>query len=126
MPDYGIWVPQEIADELGMSRQFVIDVIIGKIKKYKLNAKKKGRFWIVADADAQQFIQEFRNPVKEEKDFYTPQDIAKAIGKSRKYVLDALTGYGGRTTPRLAGEKRGDRWCISRVEAERFIEEHGK
>jgi hypothetical protein len=126
MPEYGIWAPQEIADELGMSRQFVIDVITGKIKKYSLPAKKKGHFWFVTDTDAKAFIQEVRSPSVKEKLEYSPNDIAKAINKSRKYVLDALTGYSGRKSPRLAGEKRGDRWIVSKEEAERFIGEHVK
>jgi hypothetical protein len=123
MPNLGIWTPQEIADAIGMSRQFVVDIIVGKTKKYSLSATKIGWGWAIADAEARRFIDAFFSP---QKDFYSPNDLAKAIGKSRKYVLDALTGYGGRTAPRLAGVKRGERWCISREEAERFIREHGK
>jgi hypothetical protein len=121
MPNLGIWTPQEIADEIGMSRQFVVDIIVGKTKKYSLSATKIGWGWAIADADARKFIDEYSNPVKE---WYTPQDIAKAIDKSRKYVLDALTGYGGRTEPRLAGEKRGDRWIVMKKDAEQFITVH--
>jgi hypothetical protein len=121
MPNLGIWTPQEIADEIGMSRQFVIDIIVGKTKKYSLSATKIGWGWAIADADARKFIDKYSNPVKE---WFTPQDVATAIGKSRKYVLDALTGYGGRKTPRLAGFKRGDRWCIGKEEGDRFISAH--
>jgi hypothetical protein len=123
MPKLGIWTPQEIADEIGMSRQFVVDIIVGKTKKYSLSATKIGWGWAIADADARKFIEEFSNPQKEH---YTPQQIATAIDKSRKYVLDALTGYGGRKEPRLAGEKRGDRWVIGKEEGDRFIGEHGQ
>jgi hypothetical protein len=121
MPEFGVWTPQEIADEIGMSRQFVIDIIVGKRKTYTIPAKKLSRNWVVGDSDAKSFIDRYRNPQKE---WYTPQDIAKAINKSRKYVLDQLTGYGGRKEPTLKGEKRGDRWVIEREEAERFIGEH--
>jgi hypothetical protein len=121
MPKLGIWTPQEIADEIGMSRQFVIDIIVGKTKKHSLSATKIGWVWAIADADARKFIDAFSSPQKE---WYSPQDLAKTIGKSRKYVLDALTGYGGRKEPRLAGVKRGERWVISRVEGDRFIGEH--
>jgi hypothetical protein len=121
MPNLGIWTPQEIADEIGMSRQFVIDIIVGKTKKYSLSATKIGWGWAIADADARKFIDEYSN---QQKEWYTPQDIATAIAKSRKYVLDALTGYGGRKTPRLVGEKRGDRWIVEKEEAERFISVH--
>jgi hypothetical protein len=121
MPNLGIWTPQEIADEIGMSRQFVVDIIVGKTKKYSLSATKIGWGWAISDADARKFIDAYSNPVKEH---YTPQDIATAIGKSRKYVLDALTGYGGRKEPRLAGTKRGDRWVVEKEEAERFISAH--
>jgi hypothetical protein len=122
MPELGVWTPQEIADEIGMSREFVIAVITGKTAKHSLSAIKRGRSWLVADAEAKAFIERYRNP---QKDWYTPNDIAKAIGKSRPYVLDALTGYGGRKTPRLAGEKRGDRWIVDPEEAKRFIGLHG-
>ena len=123
MPEFGVWTPQEIADEIGMSRQFVVDIIVGKRKKYSLPAKKISRNWVVAASDVKSFIDQYHNP---EKESYSPQDLAKAIGKSRKYVLDALTGYGGRKESRLAGVKRGDRWVIGKEEGDRFIGEHGK
>ena len=123
MPQLGIWTPQEIADEIKMPRQFVLDVIAGKRKTYILPATKIGRSWAIVDADAQRFIEQITNP---QNLTYSPSDLAKAIGKSRKYVLDALTGYGGRKEPRLAGEKRGDRWVIGKEEGDRFIGEHGK
>ena len=86
-----------------------------------MDATKIGGRWVVSHEEARRFIQEYQNP-----SYYTPQDIAIAIGKTRSYVLDALTGYGGRKEPRLAGEKRGDRWVIGKEEAERFIGEHGQ
>jgi hypothetical protein len=121
MTELGVWTPQEIADAIEMSREFVISVIVGKTAKHKLTATKKGRTWLISNSEAKEFIERYRNPQKE---WYTPNDIAKAIHKSRKYVLDALTGYGGRKEPRLAGEKRGDRWVIGKEEGDRFIAEH--
>ncbi len=121
MPELGIWTPQEIADEIGMSRQFIVDIIVEKTKKYRLSATKRGRTWLISDAEAKAFIERFRNPQPES---YTINTVAKAIGKSHKYVKDALTGYGGRKEPRLAGVKRGDRWVIGKEEAERFISMH--
>jgi hypothetical protein len=118
-----VWTPKDLANELGKSRQFVIDVITGKTKKYQLSATKMGRSWVISETEAKTFIDRYRNPKKES---FTTVEIAKAIGKSRKYVLDALTGYGGRKEPRLAGTKRGDRWVIEKGEAERFIGEHEK
>jgi hypothetical protein len=123
MPELDVWTPQEIADEIGMSREFVISVIIGKTSKHSLNATKKGRTWLIADVEAKAFIDRYRNPQKE---WYTPNDIAKAIGMTRTYVMNCLTGYGGKKTPTLAGEKRGDRWVIAEVEAKRFIALHPK
>jgi len=123
MPKIGVWTPQEIADSIEMPRQFVLDIIAGKRKKYFLPASKIGRSWGIADSDAVAFIDRYRDS---EEDSYTPNSLAKAIGKSRKYVLDSLTGYGGRKEPRLAGVKRGDRWVIEREEAERFIGLHVK
>jgi predicted transcriptional regulator len=123
MPGLGVWTPQEIADEIGMSRQFVINVIDGKTQKHTISATKRGRTWLISDAEAKAFIERFRNPQPE---WYTINTIAKAIGKSHKYVKDALTGYGGRKEPRLAGTKRGDRWVIEREEGDRFIGLHRK
>jgi hypothetical protein len=123
MPDLGVWTPQEIADEIGMSREFVVTAIKGRTARYSLSATKKGRTWLISDADAKEFIDKFRNPVRQ---WYTPNDIAKAIGMTRTYVMNCITGYGGRKEPRLAGVKRGDRWCIGKEEAERFIGEHGR
>jgi hypothetical protein len=123
MSKIGYWTTDQIADELKMSRQFVIDAITGR-SPYKLQATKLGRMWVIAEADAKSFIERVNDSSKE---FYSPNDIAIAIGKSRPYVLDALTGYGGRKLPpRLKGEKRGDRWVIEKGEAERFIGLHGK
>jgi hypothetical protein len=123
MPDLCVWTPQEIADEIGMSREFVVTAIKGRTAKYSLNATKKGRTWLISDADAKEFIKTFHSPVKE---WYTPQDIAKAIGMTRTYVMNCITGYGGRKEPTLLSEKRGTRWCIGKEEAERFIGEHGR
>jgi hypothetical protein len=121
MPELGVWTPQEIADEIGMSREFVIAVITGKTSRHTLSATKKSRTWLISEADAKNFIDKFRNPVKE---WYTPNDIAKAIGMTRTYIMNCLTGYGGRKEPRLAGVKRGDRWCIGKEEGDRFVREH--
>jgi hypothetical protein len=116
-----LWTTKQIADELDLSVSYVLQVIYGNFPLQTLKAQKLGDRWLIPEDEAQRFIREYRNP-----SYYTPQDIATAIGKSRKYVLDALTGYGGRKEPRLAGEKRGDRWVIGKEEAERFIREHGE
>ncbi len=121
MTEINFWTPKELADELELSVQYVYQIIKGKHPSLTLNVQRIGGRWLISAPDAQTFIEEYRNPQR-----YTPQDLATAIGKSRKYVLDALTGYGGRKEPRLAGEKRGDRWVIAKEEAERFIREHGK
>ncbi len=121
MPESDLWTLQEIADEIGKPRQFVIDIVLEKNKKYILHARKIGRSWLVNDSDAKSFIDHFRDPQSE---LYYINTIAKAIGKSHKYVKDALTGYGGRKESRLAGEKRGDRWIVDPEEAKRFIGLH--
>lgn len=123
MLENDVWTPQEIADEIGRSRQFVIDVIIRKTKSHQISARKMGRSWVVADGEARRFIDEFRSLQEE---FYTPLEIAEAIGKSRIYVQNALTGYGGKKDPTLNGEKRGDRWVVKKKEGDRFIKLHGK
>jgi transcriptional regulator with XRE-family HTH domain len=115
------WTPQELADELELSVQYVYQIIKGKHASLTVNVQRIGGRWLILDEDAQRFIAEYRNP-----QHYTPQDLAKAIGKSRKYVLDALTGYGGRKEPRLAAEKRGDRWIVAKEDAERFIRQHAE
>lgn len=122
MPEPDLWTLQELADEIEKPRQFLIDIVLRKTQKHVLVARKIGRAWLVSNAEAKAFIERFRNPQPET---YTINTIAKAIGKSHKYVKDALTGYGGRKLPpRLKGEKRGDRWVIAKDEAERFIAQH--
>jgi 3-methyladenine DNA glycosylase AlkD len=121
MPESDLWTLQEIADEISKPRQFVIDIVLEKNRKHVLHARKIGRSWLVNDSEARAFIERFRNPQPE---WYTINTIAKAIGKSHKYVKDALTGYGGRKEPRLAGVKRGTRWCIGKEEGDRFVREH--
>jgi transcriptional regulator with XRE-family HTH domain len=116
---FNFWTFQQIADELNVTVQYIQRIREGKYPLRTLDATKIGGRWVVSEVEAKRFISEYKSPP-----YYTPQDIAEAIGMTRKYVLDALTGYGGRKAPRLAGEKRGDRWVISREEAERFIEEH--
>ena len=121
MPEFGVWTPQEIADELEMSRQFVIDVIVGKTKGFSLSAKKIGRSWVIADIDAKNFIATYRNLNKES---CSPKEIANVIGMTRTYVMNCLTGYGGRKEPTLTGKKLGGRWIIEKEEAELFIKKH--
>jgi biotin operon repressor len=120
---FDFWTPQRIADDLGVSSQYIVQIIQGKSVGYNLSATKVSGRWLIQPSDAQDFIAKYK---REQSGFYSPQDIAKAIGKSRAYVLDALTGYGGRKEPRLVGEKRGDRWVIGKEEGDRFIGEHGK
>jgi predicted DNA-binding protein YlxM (UPF0122 family) len=115
------WTPKQIADELDLSAQYVYQIIKGRHPSLTLNVQRIGGRWLVSASDAQRFMHDYRNP-----QHYSPQEIATAIKMSRKYVLDALTGYGGRKTPRLAGVKRGERWVIGKEEAEHFIREHVK
>jgi hypothetical protein len=127
MPHLGFWTPHEIADELDLSATFVLRIINNELPYQFIQATKVSGRWLIETPEAERFISQYRSSGKTRaKDFYSPQDLAKAIDKSRKYVLDALTGYGGRKEPRLAGEKRGERWVISREEGDRFIGEHGK
>jgi hypothetical protein len=114
-----LWTTKKIADELNVSVSYILQVIYGNFPFQTLEAQKVGDRWLISEEEALRFIAEYRNP-----QHYTPNDLAKSIGKSRKYILDALTGYGGRKEPRLAGEKRGVRWCIAKEAAERFIREH--
>jgi hypothetical protein len=116
------WTIRQIAEELDVTPEYLQLIIAGNYPLRTLNATKIAGRWLVEDVEAKRFIHEFKNP-----SYLTPQDIAKSIGKSRKYVLDQLTGYGGRKLPpRLKGEKKGDRWVIEKGEAERFIELHRK
>jgi hypothetical protein len=112
---------QQLADELKVTVQYIHRIREGKHPLHSLEAEKIGGRWVVAEEEAVRFLMEYHSPP-----YYTPQDIAEAIGMTRKYVLDALTGYGGRKEPRLAGEKRGDRWCIGKEEGDRFVRKHGK
>jgi transcriptional regulator with XRE-family HTH domain len=122
MSQFDFWTPQQIAQELGVTTGYISRILGGKSGNLTLPALKVSGRWLIADADAKAFIEKFKST---EKEFYTPGEIAKAIGTSRTYVLYALTGYGGRKEPRLAGEKRGDRWIVDTEEAKRFIGLHG-
>jgi hypothetical protein len=121
VPEFSFWTPAKIADELGVSHDYILQVIAGKFPLLTLRATKVEGRWLITDQEANRFITEYRTPP-----YYTPQDIAEAIGMTRSYVQNCLTGYGGRKEPTLKGEKRGDRWVIEREEAERFIELHVK
>ena len=117
------WTPKQLAGELGVTPQYIVQVIKGKFTDRELPAEQISGRWLISNEAAKDFIQKFNDP---KKTFFTPGEVARTIGKSRAYVRDALTGYGGRREPRLAGVKRGDRWVIAKGEAERFIGEHGK
>jgi hypothetical protein len=119
--EFNFWTPAQIADELKVSHDYILQIISGKFPLLQLDATKVGGRWLITENEAKRFIREYHAPP-----YYTPQDIAEAIGMTRKYVLDQLTGYGGRKEPRLAGTKRGDRWVIEKGEAERFIGLHQK
>ncbi len=121
MSEFNFWTPAQIADELKVSHDYILQIISRKFPLLHLEATKVGGRWLIAEDEAQRFINEYHNPP-----YYTPQDIAGRIGMTRKYVLDALTGYGGRKEPRLMGVKRGDRWVIEKEEGDRFIGLHVK
>lgn len=125
MSQIGYCTPKEIADELKVTPRFILQIISGEVPSFRLEAVKVSGRWLVEDSEARRFIERYiTGEPQSEKIFYTPNDVAKAIGKSRPYVLDALTGYGGRKEPRLAGEKRGDRWVIGKDEGDKFIAKH--
>lgn len=121
MPEFNFWTPKQVADELGLSSGYVVELINGKSPNLDLPATKVGKQWLIADKDAREFIEKYRSS---EKEFYSPGELAKAIGKSRPYIINALTGYGGRREPSLKAEKQNNRWIISKEEAERFISLH--
>ena len=90
MPYLGFWTPHEIADELDLTANFVLRIINNELPYQQIQAAKVSGRWLVEASEAERFIAEYRASGKtKEKDFYSPADIAKAIGKSRKYVLDA-------------------------------------
>jgi hypothetical protein len=123
MTQFDFWTPQQIAEELELTAGYIVEIIHGKSVNMPLPATKVSGRWLISDADARAFIEKFKS---EEKEFYTPGDIARAIGTSRTYVLYALTGYGGREEPRLSGQKKGLRWVITKTEGDKFIASHVK
>ncbi|KAI9129045.1 hypothetical protein [Acaryochloris sp. CCMEE 5410] len=112
------WTTQEIADALSKSRQFVVDAINGKSTQRPLQAIKISGKWFVSDKDAQDFIQYHRR----KESFVSPIFVARAIGRSRQFVMDAITGYGGSRTPILKAKRQSNRWLISTSDAEEFIQ----
>ena len=112
-----IWTIQEIAQHLEVSSNHIQQIIKGKYPLIKLNATKVGRQWLVNDQDAQEFFKKFKTP-----DYLTPQQIADELQKSRKWVVNQLTGYGGKREPTLLGEKVGNRWIVPVNEANAFID----
>jgi biotin operon repressor len=122
-PLEGYWTPQQIADEIKRSTVFVIDCLKGK-RKIGLKGIQfgKGKNWFIKDADAREFIRK----IQAEDQNWSPAQLAKAVGKSRKYILDAITGYGGTREPSLRAAREGSRWIIERADAEAFILRDGQ
>jgi hypothetical protein len=57
----GYWTPQEIATALHKSTKWVIHRITGRGSKLpELKAIKVNRYWFVAAADAEAFIQKYK------------------------------------------------------------------
>ena len=117
-PLEGYWTPQQIADEIKRSTVFVIDCLKGQGKiALKGIQFGKGKNWFIKDEEARAFILK----VQEEDRNWSPAQLAKAVGKSRDYILDAITGYGGTREPRLRAVKEKQGWVIEAADAEEFI-----
>lgn len=116
------WTTQEIADALSKSRQFVVDAISGKSNQRPLQAIKVNGKWFVSDEDAQDFIQYHRS----QETYVSPIYVAQAIGRSRQFVMDAITGYGGSRAPTLKAKRQRNRWLISTSDADEFIQNQVK
>ena len=111
---------QEIADAISKSRKCVVDAINAKADEEPLRAIKVNGKWFIAQEDAQEFIKRHQ----EKKSCFSPSSLAKAIGKSRQYVMDSITGYGGKREPTLRATKQGQHWLISETDAQEFIQRH--
>ena len=117
-PLEGYWTPQQIADAIKRSNIFVIRCLRSEGKRELKGIQLgKGNSWFIKDVDAREFIRK----VQAEDQFWTPAQLAKAIGKSRKYILDAITGYERTREPRLRAVKEKRGWLIKRADAEAFI-----
>jgi len=117
-PLEGYWTPKQIADTLKRSRTFVTDCLQGKrkiaLKGIRVGARQE---WFIKDADAREFI----HKVQAEDQFWSPAQLAKATGKSRQYIVNVITGYGGTCEPRLKAIRVKQGWLIERADAEAFI-----
>jgi hypothetical protein len=60
----------------------------------------------------------------EEEKYWTPKEIAEAIGRSHQYVINAISQEGKNPPPELAANRYGTHWLIASAEAQRFIELH--
>lgn len=58
----GYYTPQEIAEEIDSSAQFVINEITGRRgeRKSTLKAYKVNRYWFIPEKDAIAFVQRYR------------------------------------------------------------------
>lgn len=60
----------------------------------------------------------------EEEKYWTPKEIAAAIGRSHQYVINAINQEGKNPPPDLKAHRSGPHWLIAFAEAQRFIELH--
>jgi hypothetical protein len=60
----------------------------------------------------------------EEEKYWTPKEIADAIGRSHQYVINAIGQEGKNPPPALIAHRSGTHWLIAAEEAQRFIELH--
>jgi hypothetical protein len=117
-PLEGYWNTNQLMEATKRSRTFVTDCLQGKgkmaLKGIRIGTRQE---WYVEDAVAREFIRR----VEQEDRRKSPAQLAKAVGKSRKYILDAITGYGGTREPRLRAVKEKQGWVIEEADAEEFI-----
>jgi hypothetical protein len=133
----GGWSPQQLAENLGYSRQTIVDAISRKGRyPRRLYAQKIGKIWLIPDDHASVYIHWSRTgelleePPIPEKLFWGVKEVADAAGVPRIEVERAVGGaesrkgkYSYSYPATLPAQKLGNQWLVSPQDAQRYISE---
>jgi hypothetical protein len=133
----GVWSPQQLAANVGYSRQTIVDAINGNSRyPRRLYAQKIGKIWLIPDDHANVFIHWHRvgelleEPPIPEQLFWGVKEVANAAGVTRIEVERAVGGaesrkgkYSYSYPATLPAQKLGNQWLVSPQDAQKYISE---